>query len=86
MKFILGAALVGALLYGVPAMAADNDDMNKPMDQSTAQPMHRTHHHAMHRHAAAHHRMHGAMGDEGKERAETQKLNREQVQMNGVQH
>jgi hypothetical protein len=87
MKLILSAAaIVGALSFGLPAMAADNDDMNKPMDDAAAKPMHHMHHHGMRHHAAAHHRMHGAMGDEGKERAETKKLNQEQVQMNGMQH
>jgi len=67
-RYLLSAAaLVGALAIGVPAMAADNGDMNKPaaeksmakpMDKSMDKPMgksmHRRHHHAMRHHRAMH--------------------------------
>ena len=72
-RYLLSAAaLVGALAIGVPAMAADNGDMNKPaaeksmdkpmdnsMDKPATKSIHRRHHHAMrhHRdHAMRHHR------------------------------
>ncbi|HEY7991802.1 MAG TPA: hypothetical protein VID77_10465 [Stellaceae bacterium] len=77
---LIGIAVAAALAIGAPAFAADND-MSKP-----AKPMHHKmmHHKAMH-HAAAHHEMHarhhmhGAMGVDAKERAETQRLNQEQL-------
>ncbi|HEY5208458.1 MAG TPA: hypothetical protein VIJ42_03330 [Stellaceae bacterium] len=67
-RYLLSAAaLVGALAIGVPAMAADNGDMNKPaaeksmakpmdnsMDKPATKSIHRRHHHAMRHHRAMH--------------------------------
>jgi hypothetical protein len=85
-KIALGAlAVVAALGIGAPAFADDND-MNKPADQSMphhhAMHHHAMHHQAMHEHHMAHHaahHMHHNMSQDAKERAETKRLNEEQA-------
>jgi pentapeptide MXKDX repeat protein len=91
-KVLLSAAAVaGVLAIGSTAFAQDKD-MDKPMHKPMhhhAMHRHAMHHEAMHHehmahHAAAHHGMHGGMGVEAKERAETAKLNQGQLQHPGM--
>jgi hypothetical protein len=87
-KIILGAVgLVAALAIGAPAFAADDGAMKAPKHHATHHK--KVHHHPMHKaaadkpmhkmhHGKGHH-MHGGMGVDAKERAETAKLNQEQL-------
>jgi len=91
-KFVLGAlAVVGAIALTAPASAAD---------VVVVKPMHHRHHHrvmvvtpapkpmmakpvVVKKVVVVHHR--GGMGIDAKERAETAKLNEQQVMMGGIQ-
>jgi hypothetical protein len=93
-KFVVGAvAVVGAFAIGAPAFAAETVIV-KPMVVH-----HHFHHHMvvvakpvmakpmMAKPVVAHRPMvhHGMMGVDAKERAETAKLNEQQVMMDGIQ-